>query len=151
MASCRDCPCVSTSCRDSRDSRQEAKSHGQSLQEDIYRAQQSRQETRDRGQSLQEAKLTELVYILYRISSREVKSFFLSDFRVAEFNRTFFFVFFCLFFLSSLCHPNTACGPLTALQLKHQAETGLKSSYNLREKDLYEINRPSRKKFYVGL
>ena len=48
MASCRDCPCDSVYCRDSR---QEAKSHGQSLQEPIYQAQQSRQEARDRRQS----------------------------------------------------------------------------------------------------
>ena len=48
MASCRDCPCDSASCRDSR---QETKSHGQSLQEAIYQAQQSRQEARDHGQS----------------------------------------------------------------------------------------------------
>ena len=38
MASCRDCPCDSASCRESQ---QEAKSHGQSLQEAIYQAQQS--------------------------------------------------------------------------------------------------------------
>ena len=35
----------------SRDARQEANSHGQSLQEAIYQAQQSRQEARDCGQS----------------------------------------------------------------------------------------------------
>ena len=52
MASCRDCPCDSASCRESR---QEAKSHGQSLQEAIYPAQQSRQEAKSHGQSLQEA------------------------------------------------------------------------------------------------
>ena len=46
MTSCKDCPCDSAFCRESR---QEAKSHGQSLQEAIYRAQQSRQEARDRG------------------------------------------------------------------------------------------------------
>ena len=47
-ASCTDCPYDSAFCRDSR---QEAKSHGQSLQEAIYQEQQSRQEARDRGQS----------------------------------------------------------------------------------------------------
>ena len=36
IASCRDCPCDSASCRESR---QEAESHGQSLQEAIYQAQ----------------------------------------------------------------------------------------------------------------
>ena len=57
------------------ETRQEAISHGQSLQEAIYRAQQSRQEARDRGQSrsaeakydgqsLQEAKISGLVYTL---------------------------------------------------------------------------------------
>ena len=55
MASCRYCPCKSASCRDSR---QEAKSHGQSLQEDIYQAQHSRQEARDRGQSRQKPNMT---------------------------------------------------------------------------------------------
>ena len=48
MASCRHCLCDSASCRDSQ---QEAKSHGQSLQEAINQAQKSRQEARDRGQS----------------------------------------------------------------------------------------------------
>ena len=48
FASCRDCPCDSASCRDPQ---QEAKSHGQSLQEAISQVQQSRQEARDRGQS----------------------------------------------------------------------------------------------------
>ena len=48
MASCRDCPRDSAPCRDSR---QEAKSHGQSLQEAIFQARQSRQEARDHGQS----------------------------------------------------------------------------------------------------
>ena len=37
MASCRDCPCDSASCCNSQ---QEAKSHGESLQEAIYQAQQ---------------------------------------------------------------------------------------------------------------
>ena len=55
-ASCRDCPCDSSPCRDSR---QEAKSHGQSLQEAIYRAQQSRQEARDRGQSQRKPNMTD--------------------------------------------------------------------------------------------
>ena len=60
MASCRDCPCDSASCRNSRQealtrtvSWQEAESHGQSLQESIYQAQQSQQEARDHGQSQQ--------------------------------------------------------------------------------------------------
>ena len=56
MASCRDCPCDSSSCRDSR---QEAKSHGQSLQEAIYQAQQSRQEARDHGQSRGKSDMTD--------------------------------------------------------------------------------------------
>ena len=50
-----DCPCDSASCRESR---QEAKSHGQSLQEAIYQAQQSRQEARDRGQSRRKPNIT---------------------------------------------------------------------------------------------
>ena len=71
MASCRDCPCDLASCQDFR---QEAKSHGQSVQEPIIQAQQSRQEARDHGQSqrkpnmtdesLQEAKIGGLVYTL---------------------------------------------------------------------------------------
>ena len=56
MASCRNCPCDSASCRDSR---QEAKSHGQSLQEAIYRAQQSRREARDGGQSRWKSNMTD--------------------------------------------------------------------------------------------
>ena len=56
MASCRDRPCDSVSCRDSR---QEAKSHGQSLQEAVYQAQQSRQEARDRGQSQRKLNMTD--------------------------------------------------------------------------------------------
>ena len=72
MASCRDCPCDSASCRESQ---QEAKSHGQSLQEAIYQVQQSWQEARDHGnlrkakydgQSLQEVKIRGLVYTLWR-------------------------------------------------------------------------------------
>ena len=39
--------------------RQEAMSHGQSLQEAIYRAQQSRQEARDRGQSQWKPNMTD--------------------------------------------------------------------------------------------
>ena len=53
MASSRDCPC------DSASSRQEAKSHGLSLQEAIYQAQQSRQEARDRGQSRWKPNMTD--------------------------------------------------------------------------------------------
>ena len=56
MASCRDCPCVSASCRNSR---QEAKSHGQSLQEAIYQAKQSRQEAIDRGQFRRKPNMTD--------------------------------------------------------------------------------------------
>ena len=56
MASCRGCPCNSASCLDSR---QEAKSHGQSLQEAISQAQQSRQEARDRGQSRRKLNMTD--------------------------------------------------------------------------------------------
>ena len=56
MASCRDCPCDSASCRESR---QEAKSHGQSLQKAISQAQQSWQETRDRGQSRPKPNMTD--------------------------------------------------------------------------------------------
>ena len=48
MASCTDCSCDSASCLEFQ---QEAKSHGQSLQEAIYGAQQSQQEARDHGQS----------------------------------------------------------------------------------------------------
>ena len=55
MASCRD-QCDSASCRDYR---QEAKSHGQSLQEAIYQAQQPRQEARDRGQSRRKPDMTD--------------------------------------------------------------------------------------------
>ena len=40
-------------------SRQEAKSHGQSLQEAIYQAQKSRQEARDRGQSRRKPNMTD--------------------------------------------------------------------------------------------
>ena len=40
------------------DSRQEAESHGQSLQEAIYQAQQSLQEARDRGQSRRKPNMT---------------------------------------------------------------------------------------------
>ena len=40
-------------------SRQEAKSHGQSLQEAIYQAQQSRQEARARGQSRRKPNMTD--------------------------------------------------------------------------------------------
>ena len=58
MASRRDRPCDSVSCRDSR---QETKSHGQSLQEAIYRAQQPRQEARDRGQSRRKSNMTDNV------------------------------------------------------------------------------------------
>ena len=56
MASCKDCPCDSASCRDSR---QEAESQGQSVQEAIYQAQQSRQEARDHGQSLWKPNMTD--------------------------------------------------------------------------------------------
>ena len=56
MASCRDCPCDSASCRDSR---QKGISYGQSLQEAIYQEQQSRQEARDRGQSRRKRKLVD--------------------------------------------------------------------------------------------
>ena len=56
MASCRVCPCDSASCQDSR---QEAKLHGQSLQETIYHAQQSRQEARDHGQSRLKPNMTD--------------------------------------------------------------------------------------------
>ena len=56
MASCRDCPCDSASCRDSR---QEAKSHGQSLQEAIYQAHKSLQEERDHGQSQWKPNMTD--------------------------------------------------------------------------------------------
>ena len=56
MASCRDCLCDSASCWDSR---QEAKSHGQSLQEAIFQAQQSQQEARDCGQSRGKPNMTD--------------------------------------------------------------------------------------------
>ena len=56
MVSCRECPCDSASCRDSR---QEAQSHGQSLQEAIYQAQQSRQEAWDHGQSQRKPNMTD--------------------------------------------------------------------------------------------
>ena len=56
MASCRDCPRDPASFRESR---QEAKSHGQSLQVAIYQAQQSRQEARDRGQSRRKPNMTD--------------------------------------------------------------------------------------------
>ena len=60
MASCRDCLCESASCRDSR---QEARSHGQSLheslQEAIYQAQKSWQEAWDRWQSRQKPNMTD--------------------------------------------------------------------------------------------
>ena len=56
MASCRDSPCDSASCREHR---QEAKSHGRSLHEAIYRAQQSQQEARDRGQSRRKPNTTD--------------------------------------------------------------------------------------------
>ena len=56
MASCRDYPCDSASCQDSR---QEAKLHGQSLQEAIFQAQQSRQEARDRGQPRRKPNMTD--------------------------------------------------------------------------------------------
>ena len=46
------------SCRDFR-ARQEAKSHGQSLQEAIYQAQKPRQEARDRGQSRRKPNMTD--------------------------------------------------------------------------------------------
>ena len=39
--------------------RQEAESHGQSVQEPIYQAKQSRQEARDRGQSLRKPNMTD--------------------------------------------------------------------------------------------
>ena len=48
--------CDSTSCRDSW---QEAKSHGQSLQKVISQAQQSQQEARDREQSPQKPNITD--------------------------------------------------------------------------------------------
>ena len=56
MASCRDCPCNSASCRESR---QEAESHGQSPQESIYQVQQSRHEARDHGQSRRKPNMTD--------------------------------------------------------------------------------------------
>ena len=56
MASCRDCPCDSTPCRDFR---QEAESHGESLQEAIYQAQQSLQEARDHEQSRRKPNMTD--------------------------------------------------------------------------------------------
>ena len=49
-------PCDSASCRDSR---QEAESHEQSLQEAIYQVQQSRQEATDRGQSERKPNMTD--------------------------------------------------------------------------------------------
>ena len=63
--------CDSASCQDSR---QEAESHGQSLQEAIYQAQVSAggkrswtvsAEAKYDGQSLEEAKITGLVYTLW--------------------------------------------------------------------------------------
>ena len=68
MASCRDRPCDSASCRDSR---QEAKSHGQSLQDDFPSTTVSAGSKRSRtvsaeakydGQFLQEARIGGLVY-----------------------------------------------------------------------------------------
>ena len=59
MASCRDCPCDSASCRDCR---QEAKLHGQSLQEAIYQAQQCRQEARDHVQSRRKPNMTDSLW-----------------------------------------------------------------------------------------
>ena len=57
LASCRDyCPWNMASCRDSQ---QEAKSHGQSLQEAISQAQQPRQEVRDHGQSRWKPNMTD--------------------------------------------------------------------------------------------
>ena len=56
MASCKNCSCNSASCRDTR---QEAESHGQSLQEAIYQAQQSRQDARDHGQSRRKPNTTD--------------------------------------------------------------------------------------------
>ena len=56
MASCGDCPCDSASCRESR---QEAKSHGQSLQEAIYQVHQSWQEEKDLGQSRWKPNMTD--------------------------------------------------------------------------------------------
>ena len=47
---------VTASCRDSQ---QEAETHGQSLQEGIYQAQQSRQEARDRGHSQRKPNMTD--------------------------------------------------------------------------------------------
>ena len=44
------------------ETRKEAKSHGQSLQETIYRAQQSRQEARDHGQSRRKPNMTESLF-----------------------------------------------------------------------------------------
>ena len=56
MASCRDCPCDSASCWDTW---QEAKSHGQSLQEGVNQVQQPRQEARDHGQSWRKPNMTD--------------------------------------------------------------------------------------------
>ena len=58
MASCRESPCDSASCRDSR---HKVKSHGQSLQEAVYQAQQSRQEARDRGHSRRKPYMTDIL------------------------------------------------------------------------------------------
>ena len=44
------------------DTRQEAKSHGQSLQEAIYQAQHSRQVAGDHGQSLRKTNMTDSLY-----------------------------------------------------------------------------------------
>ena len=56
MASCRDCPLILFPAETL------AKSHGQSLQEAVYHAQQSRQEARDRGQSRRKPNMTDSLY-----------------------------------------------------------------------------------------
>ena len=56
------------------DSRQEAKPHGQSLQEAIYQPQQSGQEVRDRGQSRLKSNMKDILCMKRKLVHPVVKS-----------------------------------------------------------------------------